>query len=1229
MKLGLLLKKRNFIGISLFLAIVSPVIILAFFSYKNSKQEIINFTLAQKSSLARLTAITLKERFDRMKDLSLSLSTRVKMRQLISEGKWKEASQILAAVPRDFPFINRILFANLQGVLMADIPYAPEVKGMSFAHRDWYKGVMKTGKTYVSEIYTRTAQPSYNVVAFATPIQSEKGSFLGILVLQVTLDTFLEWSKNVEAGPEAVVYFLDHKGQLAGHPRFAAQGEIVDYSRNPVTQKILQGKRGTEHLFGEEERIVAYEPVPEYHWGVVVEQPLRVAFAAFNSGLRNVTLIYGVIFILSCLCALLVLRNTVKVRPTEEAFRAGQERFPSFSNSSDEVTGRLKNFSKIASLLVMLIAGFVFSVWLFDITAIKNFLSGLLHMKVNTALAFLLAGLSLWFFTFKSSNSYGIKNGQILAVAVAVIGLLTLSEYLFGWNLHIDQFLAREDARFAGSSTPCRMGPNTAFNFLLLGLSLLLWRGSRGYRKAQFLILIVILIAFLGLFGHIYGVGSFYELSKNSKMSLPTALSFITICLGILCSRPEAGFMRLVTSNTVGAIMLRRLLPIAIMAPFLLGWLRIIGQKENLYGMEFGTALVAIANITIFVTLIWYNAKRLHVADLERKKIEEENRNFFTLSLDMLCIAGFDGYFKKLNPSWEKTLGYTVQELCSKPFIEFVHPEDREKTVGESGKIATGMEAISFENRYLCKDGSYKWMLWSATPSLETELIYATARDITERRQMEEELKASEERFRSVTQTAKEAIVLANGSGNIILWNQGAQSTFGYSEEEALGRPLTLLMPERYQKPHRQGLERFLKTGQPRVVGKTVELHGRRKDGSEFPLELSLSSWKTGNDIFFSGILRDITERKQMEETLRDSEQRYRLLFDENPMPAWVFELQTLSFLAVNRAAIRHYGYSQEEFLKMTIKDIRPTEDIPALLERVSKLKEGVHSPGEWRHLKKDGTILDVEIASHPLTFGGRKAELVLANDITERKKAEEELHKLNESLKYYSNQLESANKELESFSYSVSHDLRAPLRSIDGFSLALLEDYGEKLDQEGKQNLTRVRDGCKRMSQLIDDMLNLSRLTRAEMRPEKVNLTSLAQEIISELKNIEPDRKVEVAISDNLFAHCDLQLIRAVLENLLNNAWKYTSKHPKAKIELGSLNQNGKPVFYVKDDGAGFDMRYADKLFGAFQRLHRMDEFEGNGVGLATVKRVIHRHGGKVWAEAEPEKGATFYFTL
>jgi len=360
--------------------------------------------------------------------------------------------------------------------------------------------------------------------------------------------------------------------------------------------------------------------------------------------------------------------------------------------------------------------------------------------------------------------------------------------------------------------------------------------------------------------------------------------------------------------------------------------------------------------------------EQLRAANAELAGRKEELDRFFTLSLDMLCIAGLDGYFKRLNPAFE-SLGYTREELLAKPFLDFVHPNDHAATIPQVEKLARGVPTIHFENRYRCKDGSYRWLSWVSTPD-SSGTLYAVARDITERKNNE-----------TLLRLAKEAAELAS--------------------------------------------------------------------------------------------------------------------------------------------------------------------------------------------------------------------------------------------------------RELESFSYSVSHDLRAPLRGIDGFSQALLEDCSEHLDSRGREYLQRIRQNAQRMAQLIDDLLNLSRVSRLAIRPEQVDLTVLGKAVASEIQKSDPDRNASFFIREGMIGEGDPGLLRVVVENLLGNAWKFTLKQPAAAIEFSVTEDNGTASFFVRDNGAGFDMQYANKLFGAFQRLHTTREFEGTGIGLATVQRIIHRHGGRVWAEGRPGEGATFYFTL
>ncbi|HEY9639516.1 MAG TPA: GAF domain-containing protein, partial [Coleofasciculaceae cyanobacterium] len=285
-------------------------------------------------------------------------------------------------------------------------------------------------------------------------------------------------------------------------------------------------------------------------------------------------------------------------------------------------------------------------------------------------------------------------------------------------------------------------------------------------------------------------------------------------------------------------------------------------------------------------------------------------------------------------------------------------------------------------------------------------------------------------------------------------------------------------------------------------------------------------------------------------------------------------------------------------------------------------------APRQWQPIEIEFVN---QIANH-LGIALQHAELMadLRAEIDERQQAEQREQALNQGLRQAILELRAVNKELEAFSYSVSHDLRAPLRSIDGFSQALLEDCHDQLDTTGQDYLRRIRAATQRMGQLIDDLLTLSRVTRSDLRLEPVDLSRIASRLCSDLQQSQPERQVEFIVQPGLVAQGDAHLLQVVLENLLSNAWKFTSKRPQSKIEFGSIPQASSiPIYFVRDDGAGFDMAYVNKLFGPFQRLHGVHDFPGNGIGLATVQRIVHRHGGRAWAEGAVEQGATFYFTL
>ena len=500
--------------------------------------------------------------------------------------------------------------------------------------------------------------------------------------------------------------------------------------------------------------------------------------------------------------------------------------------------------------------------------------------------------------------------------------------------------------------------------------------------------------------------------------------------------------------------------------------------------------------------------------------------------------------------------------------------------------------------------------------------------NVTERKRAEANLRLAA----SVFEHTQEGIIITDADASIVSVNRRFTEITGYAAEEVIGRNPRMLKSDRQGSDFYRAMWAFINTH----GYWTGELWNRHKDGRAYPEWLSISTVRdergeVGN---YVAVFTDISQRIAAEQTLRESERVYRTTFESAPESVWLLGPDRRT-REVNQRLCDLLGYAREEMLGRDRLEFVDEENAAIFLAHARRAPGRKTRTYEVSLRHRDGRNIPTEFHAVDLLNddGSLMGVLAFVVDLTERKHHEEELLRLNEQLEQRvverTQALEVANRELEAFSYSVSHDLRAPLRAIQGFSRLVETQYAGQIDDQGRDMLRRVGAGAQKMGVLIDDLLNLSRISRQVMRVRLVDLSALARELADELHAGEPQRGVEWVIAPQVSAEGDPGLFRVMLQNLIGNAWKYSSRRDDARIEFGVAEIDGRTAYFVRDNGAGFDMAYANKLFGAFQRLHSNSEFPGTGIGLATVARILHRHGGRVWADGRVGEGATFYFSL
>jgi PAS domain S-box-containing protein len=512
--------------------------------------------------------------------------------------------------------------------------------------------------------------------------------------------------------------------------------------------------------------------------------------------------------------------------------------------------------------------------------------------------------------------------------------------------------------------------------------------------------------------------------------------------------------------------------------------------------------------------------------------------------------------------------------------------------------------------------------------------------EIHERRELEIDLRVSESRFREQAELldlTHDAIIVRNLRDEITYWNRGAEELYGRRAEEVLGKMLHDLLQTVYPK----SLEEIDAETRERGSWEGELTHSRR-DGSVVTVS---SRWVLRRDAEGNpnGILesnRDISANRAAEESRRQSEERNRL--NEIRFRLLIAAVKDYAIISLdadglvtswNSGAESLKGYAAEEMIGQHVSRLYRKEDLERgkLVEELRRAAAEGHVEGEGWRVRKDGSRFWAEVVTTALR--GADGELIgyvkIDKDKTFRRAAEEQIQKLNAELTLRVDELGSVNRELESFSYSVSHDLRAPLRHVDGFARILKEEHSAKMAPEAIRYLDRILTAATHMGQLIDDLLNLAKIGRLELRRERAQIAGLVKQAIAELPTEAQERNIEWWVEPLPELNCDARLLKLIFANLLSNAVKFTRNQANAVIEVGSRMTEGQPTIFVRDNGVGFDMHYADKLFGVFQRLHRQEDFEGTGIGLATVQRIVRRHGGEIWAESQVNSGTTFFFTL
>ncbi|MEJ7785597.1 MAG: response regulator, partial [Solirubrobacteraceae bacterium] len=943
---------------------------------------------------------------------------------------------------------------------------------------------------------------------------------------------------------------------------------------------------------------------------------------------------------------------------------------------------RLAGVSLRLAAAVAAIGGIAFLGWIVSVDLLKSVVPGQVTMKANTAICFLLAAGALASLS-RPAGSTARRAGAAAAAVVSAIALLTLAEYVLGADLGLDQALFAEPAGAVGTAHPGRMAINTAVAFALFGAAVLSFGSRRS--PAEVGAVAMGLLAILSLLGYASGITSFYGVKGVTQMAIPTALAIVLLAAGLLVLRPQRSpwlMPGLLRSPGPGGALARRVLPAGVAVFTLIGFLRWQGEQLGLYGTKTGMLVMTVAGIAGLAGLVWRFGRWLERSDVERCKMEGELRRtarYVELTTrDLVCTVDVDGYFQQLNSAWTEALGWSESELRSRPFLEFVHPDDREQTERVAAELGAGGVTVDFVNRYEAKDGSSRWFDWSAIGAPEEGLIYASARDITQRRLTEGYVEAQHEATRVLAEaaTVDEALpALLRAIGGRMGWSVGAfwtstenesvaglRCTAFWHESENASREFAAATKTLTLTPGVGLLGRVWESRHPCwVPDLTAEANSSRSkaaesDGLHAAVLLPVMSGPTVLGVIellsdeirpvepalleilntLSGQLAQFLARKRGEAALAEASRERQVTLDSIGEGIFSVDVEGRTTF-VNRAAQELTGWSAEELLGKVQHDLihhthpdgsaYPREDCP--IYGVLTTGEVARNDDEvfWH---KDGSSFPVEYVSAPLRDERGIVGAVMAfQDVSDRKRSVEQLAQARDEA------LEASHMKSQ-FLANMSHEIRTPLNGVIGMTELLLDT---SLDSEQREYARTAQSSGESLLGVINDILDFSKIEagRLGLEDAEFDLPEAVGDVCDLLANRAHAKGLELAsdVRDDVprLVMGDQTRLRQVLTNLLSNAIKFTTEGEVVTIVSSTERHGDRAVvrFEVHDTGIGIDPAQLERLFESFSQADASTtrRFGGTGLGLAISKQLVELMGGEIGARNRPEGGSAFWFSV